>query len=464
LVGFAVGERRSMLESTDMTSASTAELPPPSSAATRRAIWNTIRGSLGNLVEWYDVYVYTVFASYFENKFFDEADENSTVYIYAIFAITFVMRPVGSWFFGRYADRRGRRAALTFSVSLMAACSMVVALIPGRASIGMAAPIILILARLVQGFATGGEYGTSATYMSEAATRERRGFFSSFQYVTLVGGHVLAQFTLLIILTAFNDHQVHEFGWRIAFAIGGVAAVVVFWLRRTMDESLSEETLAAVREGKDPGAGSMRVLLTQYWRPLLLCFLITLGGTVAFYTYSVNAPTIVKATYKSAAMTATWINLAGLIFLMLLQPIGGMISDKVGRKPLLLWFGFGGLFYTYVLITYLPQTRSPIMSFLLVAVGYVILTGYTSINALVKSELFPAHVRALGVGVGYALANSMFGGTAPLIYQAMKARDEVPLFIAYVTVCIAISLVVYIFFIKNKSETYLDREQGAAFR
>jgi MHS family alpha-ketoglutarate permease-like MFS transporter len=243
-----------------------------------------------------------------------------------------------------------------------------------------------------------------------------------------------------------------------------VAAVVVFWLRRTMDESLSEETLAAVREGKDPGAGSMRALLTQYWRPLLLCFLITMGGTVAFYTYSVNAPTIVKATYKSEAMVATWINLAGLIFLMLLQPVGGIISDKIGRKPLLLWFGIGGLFYTYVLITYLPQTRSPIMSFLLVAVGYVILTGYTSINALVKSELFPAHVRALGVGVGYALANSIFGGTAPLIYQAMKARDQVPLFIAYVTVCIAISLVVYIFFLKNKSETYLDREQGAAFR
>ena len=445
--------------------ASTAELPPPSgAAATRRAIWNTIRGSLGNLVEWYDVYVYTVFASYFENQFFDEADENSTVYIYAIFAITFVMRPIGSWFFGRFADRRGRRAALTVSVSVMAACSMVVALVPGRATIGMAAPIILILARLVQGFATGGEYGTSATYMSEAATRERRGFFSSFQYVTLVGGHVLAQFTLLIVLTAFNDHQVHEFGWRIGFAIGGVAAVVVFWLRRTMDESLSEETLAAVKEGKDPGAGSMRALLTQYWRPLLLCFLITMGGTVAFYTYSVNAPTIVKATYKSEAMVATWINLAGLIFLMLLQPVGGIISDKIGRKPLLLWFGIGGLFYTYVLITYLPQTRSPLMSFLLVAVGYVILTGYTSINALVKSELFPAHVRALGVGVGYALANSIFGGTAPLIYQAMKARDQVPLFIAYVTICIAVSLVVYIFFIKNKSETYLDREQGAAFR
>ena len=442
---------------------STADVPHSSRAETRRAIWNTIRGSSGNLVEWYDVYVYTVFATYFEGQFFDTADKNSTIYVYAIFAVTFVTRPIGSWFFGRFADRRGRRTALTFSVSLMALCSMVIALAPSRASIGAAAPVILILARLVQGFATGGEYGTSATYMSEAATRERRGFLSSFQYVTLVGGHVLAQFTLLIILTVFDDDQVHEFGWRIGFAVGGVAAIVVFWLRRTMDESLSEEHLEAIKTGQDRESGSMRALFTQYWKPLLLCFLITLGGTVAFYTYSVNAPAIVKTAYGSQAMTATWINLAGLIFLMLLQPVGGIISDRVGRKPLLVWFGVGGLFYTYVLITYLPQTRSPALSFLLVAVGYVILTGYTSINALVKSELFPAHVRALGVGVGYALANSMFGGTAPLIYQALKARDQVPLFIAYVTVCIAVSLVVYLFFIKNKAETHLDRERGAAF-
>jgi MHS family alpha-ketoglutarate permease-like MFS transporter len=433
------------------------------SAQTRRAIWNTIRGSSGNLVEWYDVYVYTVFATYFESQFFDKADKNSTVYIYAIFAVTFVTRPIGSWFFGRFADRRGRRAALTVSVSIMAACSLVIALVPSRASIGMAAPIILILCRLVQGFATGGEYGTSATYMSEAATRERRGFFSSFQYVTLVGGHVLAQFTLLIILTAFSTEQVHDFGWRIGFAVGGVAAIVVFWLRRTMDESLTPEHLEAVKAGADQASGSMRELFTNYWRPLLLCFLVTLGGTVAFYTYSVNAPAIVKSTYGSAAMTATWINLIGLIFLMVIQPVGGMISDRVGRQPLLVFFGIGGLIYTYVLINYLPKTHAPLMSFLLVAAGYVILTGYTSINALVKSELFPAHIRALGVGIGYALANSMFGGTAPLIYQALKARDQVPLFIGYVTVCIAISLVVYLFFLKNKQQTYLDRERGSAF-
>ena len=434
-----------------------------SAAETRRAIWNTIRGSSGNLVEWYDVYVYTVFATYFEGQFFDESEKNSTVYVYAIFAITFVMRPVGAWFFGRFADRRGRRAALTVSVSLMALCSLVIALVPSQALIGMAAPIILIVARLVQGFATGGEYGTSATYMSEAATRERRGFFSSFQYVTLVGGHVLAQFTLLILQSVLTEEQLREFGWRIAFAVGGVAAVVVFWLRRTMDESLSPEVIEATKAGRDRSAGSMRALFTHYWRPLLLCFLITLGGTVAFYTYSVNAPAIVKATYKGEGMTATWINLSGLILLMLLQPVGGLISDRIGRKPMLVFFGVGGLVWTYVLITFLPETRSPLASFALVAVSYVILTGYTSINALVKSELFPAQVRALGVGVGYALANSIFGGTAPLIYQAAKAQGQVPLFIGYVTVCIAVSLVVYVFCLRNKADTYLDRERGSAF-
>jgi len=243
-----------------------------------------------------------------------------------------------------------------------------------------------------------------------------------------------------------------------------LAAVVVFWLRRTMDESLSEDVIESVRAGEDQAAGSMRELFTRYWKPLLMCFLITLGGTVAFYTYSVNAPAIVKTAFKGHAMTATWINLIGLIFLMCLQPVGGLLSDKIGRKPLLVFFGVGGLFYTYILITYLPHLRSPLASFFLVAGSYVILTGYTSINALVKSELFPAHVRALGVGIGYALANSIFGGTAPLIYQAMKANGHVPLFIAYVTVCIAVSLVVYVFFLKNKSDTYLDRERGSAFQ
>ncbi|AYJ48062.1 MFS transporter [Rhodococcus sp. P1Y] len=445
------------------TAASRPTPPVSSPAATRRAVLNTLRGSSGNLVEWYDVYVYTVFATYFENQFFDSADKNSTIYVYGIFAVTFLMRPVGSWFFGRYADRNGRRAALTFSVSLMAACSLVIALTPGRESIGVWAAVILILSRLVQGFATGGEYGASATYMSEAATRERRGFFSSFQYVTLVGGHVLAQVTLLVMQAFLDREQIEDYGWRIAFFIGGVAAVVVFWLRRSMDESLTKDQLDAVKSGADRSSGSLKELVSNHWRALLICFMVTAGGTIAFYTYSVNAPSMIKAAYEDRGMTGTWINLFGLIFLMLLQPIGGLISDKVGRKPLLIFFGIGGVLYTYVLITYLPTATSVVQSLSLVCVGYVILTGYTSINAIVKAELFPSHVRALGVGLGYALANSAFGGTAPLIYQAAKNGGHVPWFIFYVTVVIAISLLVYIFVLRNKQETVLDREQGRAF-
>jgi len=300
--------------------------------------------------------------------------------------------------------------------------------------------------------------------MSEAATARRRGFFSSFQYVTLVGGHVLAQFTLLISLSFLGVDQLNDWGWRIGFFIGGVAALVVLWMRRTMDESLSESHLTAIREGQDRNAGSMKTLFTTYWRPLLLVFGITAGGTIAFYTYSVNAPAIVKSTFGTeGALTATWINLLGLIFLMLLQPVGGIISDRVGRKPLLVFFGIGGVLYTYVLLTFLPKTTSPVLAFALTAVGYVIITGYTSVNAIVKAEVFPAEIRALGVGLGYALANSVFGGTAPLLFQASKSADQVGWFIFYVTLVIGASLLVYVFALKNKSVTALDREQGSAW-
>lgn len=427
----------------------------------RRSVSNTLKGSAGNLVEWYDVYVYSVFASYFESQFFAEDDQNSTMYIWAIFAVTFLMRPLGSWFFGRFADRHGRRLALTISVSIMAACSMLIALTPTAATIGAGAAIILIIARLLQGFATGGEYGTSATYMSEAAIPGRRGFLSSFHYVTLVGGHVLAQSTLLIMVLTLPASEISEWGWRVAFAIGGVAAVVVFWLRRTMDESLTTDQIAAVRSGSSRESGSMRELLVHQWRPLLLCFLVTMGGTVAFYTYSVNGPNIVKGAFAGDdVVTGTVINLVALTVLMLLQPVGGWLSDIVGRKSLLVFFGIGGVVYTWFLITQLPQQTNPVAAFAILIGGFVILTGYTSINAVVKAELFPTHVRALGVGFGYALANSLFGGTAPLLYNAAKDGGQVPLFIVYVTIAIAASLFVYIRFLRNKGENWLDDERG----
>lgn len=446
-----------------MTTAATSAAAAPAQESLGRAVANTVKGSLGNLVEWFDVYTYTVFAPYFEGQFFNKADKNSTFYTMAIFAVTFVMRPIGSWFFGRWADRHGRKSGLTLSVTIMAAASLLVALMPTRGTIGWWAVLLLVLARLVQGFATGGEYGTSATYMSEAATRNRRGFLSSFQYVTLVGGQVLAQIVLMIMLVVMPEKDIAAWGWRIPFFIGGLAAVIVFWMRRTMDESLSDEKLEAIHSGEDTRSGSLVELLTNYWRPLILVFFLTLGGTVCFYTFSVNGPAMIKAAYKAHPQTATWTNLLCLVFLMALQPLFGLISDKIGRKPLLIWFGAGALVWAYVLIEFLPRQHNPWMSGLLLCVAFLFLSGYTSINALVKAEQFPAHIRALGVGLGYGLANALFGGTAPMVWDWAKNHHGVHIFEIYVTVCVAISLLVYIFALKNKYETHLDREQGHAY-
>ncbi len=426
-------------------------------ARLRRSVSNTLKGSAGNLVEWYDVYVYSVFAVYFESQFFSPEDKNATLFIWAIFAMTFLMRPIGAWFFGRFADRYGRRLSLTVSVTIMAGCSFAIAITPTEASIGMAAPLILLLARLVQGFATGGEYGASATYLSEAALPGRRGFLSSFHYVTLVGGHVLAQLTLLAMLQWFDAAQISHWGWRVAFGIGGLAAIVVFWMRRTMDESLGSDSIQAARRGQARASGSLHELFVHQWRPLLLCFLITAGGTVAFYTYSVVGPKMIQSRFAGDdAMTGVVINLIALIVLMLLQPIGGWLSDLVGRKSLLVFFGIGGVLYTGFLVLALPQQSGWLPAFAMLALAFVILTGYTSINAVVKAELFPTHVRALGVGLGYALANSAFGGTAPLLYQAALRTDQVRLFAVYATAVIAVSLVVYVFFLKNRGANWLD--------
>lgn len=440
---------------------STASSTPPTSL--RRSVLNVIKGSAGNMIEWYDVYAYTVFITYFEHHFFSGDEENSTVYAYAVFAITFLMRPVGSWYFGRFADRRGRRAALTASVMLMAACSLVISLTPTMAVIGVWATVILVVMRLAQGFAAGGEYGTNATYMSEAAVADKRGFFSSFQYTTIILGHLGAQLTLLILVAVMPTEQIEDWGWRIPFFIGGVAAVVVWWARRTMDESLSQESIARVKQGVDHRSGTMRELLSRHGKALLIVIALGSGGTLSFYAYSVNGPAIIKDAYVDDPQLASWLNFAALSLLMVMIPFFGWLSDRIGRKPVYLFFCFGTLVYTYFLYTWLPQTTNPLMSLLILGIGFAFLAAYSALAAIIKAEFFPAGVRALGVGVSHAVANSLFGGTAPLIYAYLNGIDMAGAFIAYTTVLVAVTTVTAVLFLRNKGETYLDREQGHAF-
>lgn len=433
---------------------------------TKRAtvVGNILRGSLGNTVEWFDFYSFTVFGTYFAHQFFSSGREDEDLLgVLGVFAAGFIMRPVGSWFFGRFADQRGRRAALTLSVLLMAGGSLLIAVTPGIGTIGFAATLVLFVARLIQGFSVGGEYGTSATYMSEMATRNARGFYSSFQYLTLVSGQVLALVLQMILQGTLSDAALHAWGWRIPFLVGAGAALTVLWLRRGMVESVPHQQMEAARDAQrgEAAPGTMR-LLARHWRPFLIVIGLTMGGTVAFYTFTSYMQILMLGTIRDKA-TVTTVNFFALLLFMFLQPVYGAISDRVGRKPLLLWFGIGGVFGTWPIMTALSNTRSAGMSFLFMMSALLIVCGYTSINALVKAEIFPRSVRALGVGLGYGIANALFGGTAPYIGKALHNAQRDDLFFGYVTACIAVSLGVYALAFRNRAPTRLDEEEGAAF-
>lgn len=434
-------------------------------AKAKSVVGNILRGSAGNMVEWYDFYTFTIFGVYFAHVFFASGSEDKDILgVLGVFAAGFVMRPVGSWFFGRYADRNGRRAALTLSVIMMAGGSLLIAVSPGVQQIGLGATVILLVARLVQSFSVGGEYGTSATYMSEMATRNRRGFFSSFQYVTLVSGQVIALIVQIILQSLLSAEQLHDWGWRIPFVIGALAAVTVMWIRRGMVESVPQSQMDAARNAKkgEAAPGTFR-LLARYWKPFLVVIGLTMGGTVAFYTFTSYMQFLMQGTIKDKP-TVSLVNFFALLIFMLLQPVAGAISDRIGRKPLLLWFGIGGVLFTWPIMSTLTGTDSPGWSFLLMLAALVIVLGYTSINALVKSEIFPREIRALGVGLGYGIANAIFGGTAPLIGKALSSAGLDGVFFSYVTVCIAISLAVYLWAFRNKGPTLLDQEEGHAFK
>jgi MHS family alpha-ketoglutarate permease-like MFS transporter len=420
----------------------TADSPPVSE---KRVVANVLRGSLGNLIEWYDWYAYAAFTTYFAKSFFPNGDTTAAfLNTAAVFAVGFLMRPLGGWMLGRFADRFGRRTALVASVSLMAFGSLLIAVTPSYASIGVAAPILLVFARLLQGLSVGGEYSTSATYLSEVATPGKRGFYSSFQYVTLAGGQLLALGLQIVLQNILTEAQMNSWGWRIAFVVGAVAAVGVMYLRRGMDESESyEQEKATSGNGKQAGdRGTLRAL-AQYPREIALVVGLTMGGTVAFYTYATYSQKFLENTAGIPKKTVTLVLFFALLIFALLQPLAGRLSDRIGRRPMLLFFGIAGTVLTVPIMTAMSSASNPIMAFLLLMGALVIVTGYTSINAIVKAELFPTKIRALGVGLPYALTVAVFGGTAELIAQALKKAGHESLFFWYVAACILVSLIVY---------------------
>jgi MHS family alpha-ketoglutarate permease-like MFS transporter len=431
-----------------------------------------IGGSAGNVIEWYDFLAYSIFSIYFSKAFFPGGNQTAQLLnAAAVAAIGYVVRPLGSWAIGALADRRGRRLALSVSVAMMSVGSLIIALTPTYASIGVAAPAVLICARLLQGFSMGGEAGTSATYLSEMAPTGRRGFFVGFVQVTVVMGQLLALALMLVLQRlVLTPTQLEQWGWRIPFAIGGALAVFALYLRRGISETdafaRAGDAGAAGAAGDDTQArkqsqterGSLLVLLIQHRRQTLWTIGISIGGTVAFYTFTIYLQKFMVNTTGFSRNTATLIATVALVIYMGFQPLFGLLSDLIGRRPVMMIFGVGGTFLTVPLMHALGATHSALTAFALNLAALGILSGFSSIHWLVKSELFPAKVRALGVGLPFAIVSSVMGGTTEYLALRFKHAGHESWFFYYVSACAAISLVTYVLMPETRHRSVIDEE------
>ena len=415
----------------------------------QRPIRSIVAASAGNLVEWFDFYIYAFTALYFSGAFFPGGSPTAQLMkTSGVFALGFFARPLGSWIFGRIADRSGRRHSMVIAVLLMAFGSLMVACLPTYATIGTLAPVLLTVARVIQGISVGGEYGTSAAYMSEVALPGRRGFYASFHYVTLIGGQFLAAIVLVVLQTFLTPDDLSAWAWRIPFVIGAIAALVALYLRSSLVETTTPESRAHEHAGLLRG-------LVAYPRPLLIVLGYTAAGSLLFYTYTTYMQKYLVNTAHFEARTATRIMTAVLLGFMLLQPVFGALSDRIGRRTSMLCFGVFGVLTTRPLLGAIGAASTPVEAFALVLLGLTGISFYSSISGLVKSEMFPVQIRGLAVGMSFAISNALFGGTAEYVALWFKDRGTEIWFYWYVTVVASIGLLAALLMPDNRVHGYL---------
>ncbi|MDP9986074.1 MHS family alpha-ketoglutarate permease-like MFS transporter [Arthrobacter oryzae] len=401
--------------------------------------------TVGNIVEWFDWYVYSMLALYFSSQFFPKTGDPIVPLLsaMAIFAVGFFMRPLGGLLGGMVADRLGRKKALTATVMLMGIGSLLVALAPTYDQVGVLSPVLLVLARLLQGLSTGGEFAASSTFLVESAPEGRRGFFSSFLYIGATLGNVVAIGSVAVLVAVLPDDAMHVWGWRVPFAIGTLGAVAGLFIRR-----FAEETLA-VADADTAGHASAKTsrpsafeFMRTHPKECVLVFAINAAPTLFFYVFSSYLPTYAHITVGFDMKNALFVGLISLTYLAILQPLMGILSDRIGRKPLLLAFGGG---FTLLTIPLLNALQDSFLSLLLVQMAALtLLACYTSITSAVMCELFPARIRAAGIGLPYALGVALVGGTGPYVATWLADVKMIDAFGWYLTILAAITTVVFL--------------------
>ena len=422
-------------------------------AASRPAMIRSILVACsGNVVEWFDFFAYAFTALYFAPAFFPTGDTTSQLLNAAgIFAAGFFMRPVGGWLFGRLADRKGRKTSMLISVLLMCFGSLMIAVLPTYAQIGVWASGLLLLARLLQGLSVGGEYGTSATYLSEVATPARRGFYGSFHYATIIAGQLLAVLLIAALQSILSNDELKAWGWRVPFVVGALGALVALVVRRGMHETSSK----AQRE--QPLAGTVRGMF-HHKREVLMVLGFTAGGSLLFYTYTSYMQKYLVNSAHMNPRTASAVMTGALFIFMCAQPIFGLLSDAIGRRRQMIAFSVFFVLGTVPILSAIGTTGDPWSAFGLVLLALLGMSLYTSISGLLKAELFPAGVRALGVGLPYAVANAMFGGTAEYVALWLKSHGIEPTYFWYVSAMSVVILVCSVLLPRARQATHLDAD------
>ncbi|RQO46041.1 MFS transporter [Rhodococcus sp. KBW08] len=403
-----------------------------------------IAGAIGNTVEWVDWAVYTTFAVVFAPLFFPPGEKTAALlFTLAVFAVGFVMRPIGAMVLGVYADRYGRKKGLVLSISLMAGASLVIGLTPTYAHIGVLSPIILVLARLVQGFSAGGEFGSSAAYLIESAAPRRRAFAGSWQQVSVATGILLASGMGAIITSSLPEEAVSSWGWRLAFILAATLGAFGLWLRSSAEET---ETFEKTREAeaamtKKP-RNALLSMFVQHPTSTLRVFGITIAGTLLYYMWISYLPVYVSVNTDLPLSHALTANVIAVVIFIVLLPFAGLLSDKIGRKPTMAAFAGGFVLYAWPAFHFL---NGGFWNFVVIeTIGAVLLLGYSANCAVIMSEQFPAAVRATGIGVPYALAVAIFGGTAPYVTTWLSSNNLQQFVWVYCAVAAAIGLVVYL--------------------